>query len=141
MFCDCEFGQRLSNAFEEIDNEIETFDWYLFPYELKQMLPIILLMTQKPVEFECFGSISISRKYFKKVGFNLKLLKSNSVISSKFTSHSCSNVFFLFFRQSNAHSLILWQCVNLSNELKDFLSFTFINVRITQQKYCHLKLN
>lgn len=66
----CEFGQRMTNAFEEIEDEIETFDWYFFPYELQRMLPMILMVTQQPVEIECFGSISSLREYFKKVSFD-----------------------------------------------------------------------
>lgn len=67
LLVSCEFGQRISNAFEEIDDEIELFDWYLFSYEMQRMLPLILLVTQQPVKIECFGSISIRREYFKKV--------------------------------------------------------------------------
>ena len=67
VFMICELGQRISNAFEEIDDVIAQFNWYLFSDELKRMLPIILMNTQAPVVFECFGSISCSREAFKKV--------------------------------------------------------------------------
>lgn len=70
VFAVCEWGQSVTNAFEEITDEIETFDWYLFPLELQRMLPMILMVAQQSVEFECFGSISIRREYFRKVIFN-----------------------------------------------------------------------
>ena len=63
----CELGQRLTNAFEEICDTIENFDWYLFPLEIQQILPILLVGTQEPVVLECFGSISGTRDTFKKV--------------------------------------------------------------------------
>lgn len=65
----CEFGQRMSDAFEAIEYTIDQFDWYLFPIEFKRMLPIIIANAQQPVKLECFGSISCSREVFRKVGF------------------------------------------------------------------------
>lgn len=63
----CEFGQRITNRYEEIDYQIKAFDWYLFPYEIQKMLPTILSTTQQPVELECFGSFTVVREFFKKV--------------------------------------------------------------------------
>lgn len=70
----CEFGQYVSNAFEGIDDEIEAFDWYLFPHELQRMLPMVLVIVQRPVELNLFGSISPLRKYFQKASFNSEQL-------------------------------------------------------------------
>lgn len=67
VFMICELGQRMSNAFEEIEGVIVQFNWYLFPDKLKQMLPIILMNAQDQVAFECFGSIICSREAFRKV--------------------------------------------------------------------------
>lgn len=66
VFVVCEICQQMSNAFEEIHKRFAQFDWYSFPNEIKQMLPKILIMLQRPVEFKCFGSFSSSRKSFKK---------------------------------------------------------------------------
>ena len=63
----CECSQYVSNAFEEIDDEIETFDWYLYSHKLQRMLPIILMAAQQPVELNYFGSFSAVRETFKKV--------------------------------------------------------------------------
>ena len=63
----CEFGQYESDAFQEIDDEIEAFDWYLYSHEIQQMLPIILMAVQQPVELKYFGSFSAVRENFKKV--------------------------------------------------------------------------
>lgn len=69
VFIACEFGQYVSGVFEEIEDDIEVFDWYLFPHELQRMLPMILIVTQKPLQLKFFGSISLLREYFKKVCF------------------------------------------------------------------------
>lgn len=67
LFVACELGQRASNAFDEINDVIGQFDWYLFPDELKKILPIIMQFAQRPVDVEFFGSISCSREVFKRV--------------------------------------------------------------------------
>lgn len=68
VFIACELGQRINNAFDEIDSTIEQFDWYLFPIEVKRILPMIIVIAQQPIALECFGSIACSREIFEKVG-------------------------------------------------------------------------
>lgn len=69
----CEFGEQLSNGIVEIDDCIDQFNWYLFPLEIRQMLPIILISVQQPVEIRFFGSVACNRDSFKKV--RLAMLK------------------------------------------------------------------
>lgn len=68
VFIACELGQRMGNAFEEINVTIHQIDWHLFPVELKRMLPAIIATAQQPVSLECLGSIKCTRDVFKKVG-------------------------------------------------------------------------
>lgn len=63
----CELGQRLTDAFAQIADEIENFEWYLFSHEIQRMLPIILIAAQQPIELECFGAVSGIRDTFKRV--------------------------------------------------------------------------
>lgn len=67
VFVVCELGERLTNAFEQIEYEIEKSDWYLFSHEIQRLLPIILIVSQQPVELECFGSVNGRRETYKKV--------------------------------------------------------------------------
>lgn len=67
-FIACEIGQRTGNAFDKIDFTIKQFDWYLFPIEIKQMLPMIIAVAHQPVSLECFGSITCTKEVFKNVG-------------------------------------------------------------------------
>lgn len=67
VFISCELCQRLSNAFSDFDDIIIQYKWYLFPIELKQMLPMVMIVAQKPVLIECFGDIACCRDVFKKV--------------------------------------------------------------------------
>lgn len=67
VFLVCELGQRASDSFTKISYTIDEFDWHLFPYEIQKLLPTILIVTQKLVAQECFGSILCSRNTFKKV--------------------------------------------------------------------------
>lgn len=67
VFIICELGQRMSDTFDEIDSTLDKSDWYLFPIEIKRMLPMIIANAQEPVSLECFGSIICSRNTFKNV--------------------------------------------------------------------------
>lgn len=73
VFIACELGQRLSDAFDKIDVNMNHFDWYLFPIEIKRMLPTIYSYAQQPVLLECFGSIVCSREVFKNVSILKKI--------------------------------------------------------------------
>lgn len=74
VFVTCELCQIITNKFEEIEEMNEQLDWYLYPDKMKQMLPTIFCMLQKPVIFECFGSFSSSRESFKKVSTKNQML-------------------------------------------------------------------
>lgn len=63
----CELGQRLTDAFEHVGDEFDIFEWYSFSLEIQRMLPTIIILSNQPIELECFGGISGSRETFKKV--------------------------------------------------------------------------
>lgn len=67
VFIACELGQRISEAFEEIDYTREQFEWYLFPIEIKRVLMMIIVNAQQPVSLECFGRIICTRETLKNV--------------------------------------------------------------------------
>lgn len=63
----CFLGQKVSDAFEEIDQEISQLDWYRFPIYMRQPLLILIARAQVSASIEVFGSISCDREAFKKV--------------------------------------------------------------------------
>lgn len=67
IFIICEFGEKVSQAFEEIEYKFGQFDWYLFPSNICKMLPIFISIANKPVSPAVFGSISCCREAFKNV--------------------------------------------------------------------------
>lgn len=69
MFGICEIGQRITDKFDEMDEEIGAFNWYLFPHKIQKILTIILIKTQTPIELKCFGSFSTTRENSAKVSF------------------------------------------------------------------------
>lgn len=77
VFIASELGQRMGDAFEEIDFTIGQFNWYLFPVKIKRMLPMIILDANQPVVLECFGSIACTREVFKNVSVDptMKLVR------------------------------------------------------------------
>lgn len=86
LFLVCDLGQRLSNAYDEIDFVINQLDWYQFPDEIRQVWPIIINMVQQSVEIRCFGSVSCNRETLKKVslwmekGFKIRSTKSTYLL-------------------------------------------------------------
>lgn len=68
VYAACELGQRFSKLFSEVDDVVgRHLDWYLLPIEIKRMLSIIIINSQRPCVIEFFGSFSCSREQFKKV--------------------------------------------------------------------------
>lgn len=67
LFIFSEIFERVSSGFEELNDALNELDWYHLPFKLRRMLPMIMTITQQPVEFECYGSISCNRETFKDV--------------------------------------------------------------------------
>lgn len=67
VFIVCEISERIINAFTEISNVINQFDSYRFQIKMQRMMPTIVMITQNEIAIEYFGSLSCSRKAFKKV--------------------------------------------------------------------------
>lgn len=65
----CEFGERVTNRFDDIDNAITDLDWHFMSHKIQKVLPIVLMATQEPVIVIGFGNISFTRETFKKVFF------------------------------------------------------------------------
>lgn len=65
----CEFGQEVSNAFDDIRYEISQLQWYRLSTHIQQVLPTILIVAQKSVDIHVFGSIACDYVTFKQVSF------------------------------------------------------------------------
>ena len=79
-FIPCELGERISDASIEAANIILQFDWYLFPIEVRKMLPMILTIADIPIAIKCFGSISCTREAFQAVRSVFAFLLENYVV-------------------------------------------------------------
>lgn len=67
-----ETGERASLAFNEIDEMVNLFDSYCFPSDVQKMLPIFMVMVQKPFRLVVFGSVTCGRDSFKEVSLFIK---------------------------------------------------------------------
>lgn len=67
IFGTCEFGQRLSGTFEEINDVYDQFDWYLFPCDVQRILTFLRVVAQNPIELHVIGSVSCGRITLKNV--------------------------------------------------------------------------
>lgn len=65
----CEVGEKMSNNWVEIHDEIEKINWYLLSIETQKMIVAIMSFSQRSVFLDGLGSISGSREIFKEVRF------------------------------------------------------------------------
>lgn len=84
LFLLCNSGGFVTGAFGEIDI-YEQCDWYLFPRNVKRMLPIIITICQKRTVVQGFGNILCTRETYarviQKTFRGIKLYQSLTVIS------------------------------------------------------------
>lgn len=78
LLASCELAGRVSIGFEDLNDLMNQFDWYSFPREVQQMLPVVMLNAQQTICFKCFGSHLCNRETFKKVRFRNKHTKTCS---------------------------------------------------------------
>lgn len=77
----CDFGERLTGRFDEIDMALCECDWYTFPIGIQKMLPMLLISTQNPVVLQGFFNVSCTRESFKKVRLETYFEKVCSVLT------------------------------------------------------------
>lgn len=87
IFIFCDFGERVSSGFGEINDAISAFDWHLFPIGAQRMLPTILIVTQQPVALRGFGNVSFLREVFANVShrshsFESQMPNNNQILFS-----------------------------------------------------------
>lgn len=103
VFGICEFGERLSGTFAEINDVYVQFaDWRLFPYKSRRMLTQVMMVAQKPIELRVFGSISCGRITFKDVNKIFNLNSYSSIIDAIFfrSPLGMSKSIFVFYGSS-----------------------------------------
>lgn len=67
FFVLCEFGERLTRQFNEVDREHFNSDWYRFPFGVQKILPIIINGTYYPVLLKGIGGLICTHETFKNV--------------------------------------------------------------------------
>lgn len=82
MFTTCELSQRINLAFDECNDIIVQFDWFLLPVKIQRMLPAIMHFAQQPVNINCFGSSACDRALFKSVGLTFQIYLYFTMLSS-----------------------------------------------------------
>lgn len=65
----CHFGEKVTIAFEKVDETAWNTQWYLAPLELQRQFVMIHAMAQRPVHFRSVMSHTCSYESFKSVGF------------------------------------------------------------------------
>lgn len=71
VFFSCEIGQQFTNLFEEITDQFDQLNWYLFPMKVQQLLPTAMMNVNEVLIIGCYGTMNGSRDQFKKVNHRL----------------------------------------------------------------------
>lgn len=127
----CEFGQRLSEAFGEIEKVLVQLNWYLLPIEVQRMLPTIIIFSQKPLYVRFFGSISCHREQFQKVSAPVTT-GCRYQVHSKSTVNKYSCNFRWWMPATNA----LWYFVHFMYKVIQFFSTEICNSHA--REYCNI---
>lgn len=75
MFIYCEFGERVTSEFNELDDMIGQLNWYLCPLEIQRILPFVIKNTQKPIVIQAFRQFFCTREEFKAVSSVIKRIE------------------------------------------------------------------
>lgn len=67
IFFICEFGEKTTDYFNQLNGALYECDWYTYPIEIQRMLPIILQATQNPIVLQGYGNVFCLRDTFKTV--------------------------------------------------------------------------
>lgn len=70
LYLICNYGHQVSARCRHIKNELYQLDWYAMPLDLQQMLPTMLILTQKQFYLRGLGRTHCTRSLFKKVKKN-----------------------------------------------------------------------
>lgn len=134
VFVFCDSSERIASYFDDVD-VYNLCNWYSFPANIQNVMPIIIMNTQVPVVLEGFGSIPCTRETCKRV---------NSFGSSNHRFYS--KLFSIYSSRSTADSRISWSfasfwsnwITNINSMQMQLLGFTwiylFIEIRRNSKK-------
>lgn len=67
IFYLCDFGESVSGRYASISENIYQSNWYLFPFDVQRLLPIIMISAQQPIILRGLGNVLYTREAFKNV--------------------------------------------------------------------------
>lgn len=67
VFLFCEFGEMVSDEFEEFNDELDQSDWYSFSVEMQRIFVILTINAQQSTYIKGFANVLCVRPTFKKV--------------------------------------------------------------------------
>lgn len=79
LYVFCYFGDKLTDRYACVGNQIYQFDWYLVPIDMQKCLPVILTVAQKNVYLRGSFGAQCTRDTFKKVNNITRILNDSSL--------------------------------------------------------------
>lgn len=79
----CNFGDQVTQRFEDVGDAIYQLTWYELPPDLRKYIPTMISIAQKGVYVHGYGDIRTTRQIFKKVCIEtLNRLQKKSITSN-----------------------------------------------------------
>lgn len=91
IFLHCNFGEIITNAFSDINEQLYQCDWYTFPLDIQRMQATILINTERPILLKGFGNILSTRDTFKRVNLQIYIRNIFKIMSKN--DNTGNNVF------------------------------------------------
>lgn len=70
----CDYGELLTDAFEELNRSIFDISWYACSADAQKMVLMMVRTSQQAVRLKGYGSINCSRDMFKQVNAKMEML-------------------------------------------------------------------
>lgn len=69
LFAVCYVGGMVTNVYLDLKESIYDISWFMCPLHMKNYILMMLILADKPIVFESFGSLNCSNDTFNKVAF------------------------------------------------------------------------
>lgn len=99
----CIYGDDVTSQFGEIHNSIYKCDWPKYPLRIQKLIPMMLIVAEKPVYIQGYMNIRCNRELIKKVpnANNLTIFYGNEFLTQHIFSLQIINAglsYFMVFR-------------------------------------------
>lgn len=122
IFIICEINQRVTDKFEEFNDDLCERHWYLYPIELQRIYAMFGVDTQQPVNIRGYGNIVCTRD-------TLKCVSSNFVLHSSIFKKKINLLNFQCFVLDNEYGIFLFYATSRNNLNQNYEKKSMLSIK------------